>query len=90
MNRYRTLRTAALTLLTSAAVCLAQEDYPLGKPAPEESRKAATGMLLLMLGGLIVVVLLLRWIGRKQPPPPKPTDGSPFAKAEDYFSKQGK
>jgi hypothetical protein len=90
MNLYRTLRTTAVMLLTSAAVCLAQEEYPLGKPTPDESRKAATGMLLMMLGGLLVVVLLLRWIGRKQPPPPKAADDSPFSKAEEFFSKQGK
>ena len=91
MNFYRTLRATAFALLTSAVVSQAQqEEYPLGKPTPAESHHAATGMLLLMLGGLVVVVLLLRFIGGKQPPPPKPSDDSPFAKAEKYFNKQGK
>ena len=92
MNLFRTLRTTAFALLTSAAVCLAQQqdEFPLGKPSPEESRKAATGMLLFMLGGLVLVALLLRLVARKHPPPPKSTDDSPFAKAEDYFNQQGK
>ena len=90
MNPFRTLRTSVLMFLTSAAVCLAQDDLPLDRPTPQETQRAAVGMLFTMIGGLLVVVLLLRWISRKQPPPPKPTDDSPFAKAEDFFSKQGR
>jgi hypothetical protein len=90
MSLYHTMRATAATLLAAATVCLAQEDYPVAQPTPQEAQQAAIGMLLMMVGGLVAVVLLLRWIGRKQPPPPRPTDGSPFTKAEEFFSKQGK